>query len=153
MPPKTEGKSREEEKERASTLESGEKDVDAIDTIRPPPRHATSRPLAPASPLPQSTPPSGAIRARMRPDVDALLERASSLIDQGSFERAARAALACMQSEPLDARGYLLCAVAQESLGRHALAELLLQRALSIDPESIEASLRLEILLRRSRRP
>ncbi len=123
--------------------------MESVDTMRPPSRHAVLGRPSPVPPVPDasSEPP------RLRPDVEALLDRSLTMIDLGRYESAARVALACMEEAPLDPRAYLLCAVAQQALGRFALAERLLRRVQMLDPGNAEAAIRLEMIVSRSRTP
>src|SRR5690606_42069820 len=62
------------------------------------------------------------------------LARAMFLLDEGKFELAARHALVCMEAAPLDHRAFLVAAIANESLGRKAVAERLYRRTLAVGP-------------------
>src|SRR5687767_9458382 len=112
--------------------EPSEENMENVDTMPPPPRSRASgdpslvavRGGQPVRPAPRP----------LAPDLEAMLEHAAFLADQGRFEAAARLTLVCMEEAPLDPRAFLLCGTAQIALGRHALAERLLRRVLMLDP-------------------
>jgi Flp pilus assembly protein TadD len=131
--------------ERLGEKNAAEDVRDMAETLRPP-RPTGKRPAARAR---RDGPPAPKVSASV--DIDALYQRALLLADDERFEEAGRLALACIDEAPFDHRAYVLSAIVNEELGRFAIAERMLRRALVLEPSSAEAVLRLELLLDRTR--
>jgi Flp pilus assembly protein TadD len=114
---------------------------DDAETIPPPARSSHARLRASKAQPPPPPPPTV--------DIEAYLARAMFLLDEGRFELAARHALVCIEAAPLDHRAFLIAAIANESLGRTAVAERLYRRTLAVGPGTVEAEVRLQLLLYR----